>query len=299
MRSRTFRGRVRRTRDSRYRCGHQRSDRTWPRHPDYGSPMPPASMERTTSTACCGRTRTISRRRRRRRRCIGAGRGASSRWLLALPEYNRRQYEAPVRHARHDPGVPAGALLRRPVEIELRPLAAVARGIRAEIAAVRAPLDRAVAHRARLIDLGAVVVHPVGRIVAVRRRHVPASPSMPPSADAVLGSTCGNAWHSVHCSRIASPFSLTCLPSWQRKQPGESLCPTLFGKFFHVSGLPCARRIERRQHQDLLASRRRIALRRPCLRRQRRPSVRPSAISFVNFAARSSSGPRDSGAPSR
>src|SRR5512143_195165 len=51
-------------------------------------------------------------------------------------------------------------------------------------------------------------------------------------------STCGSAWHSVHCRRIASPLSVMCLPSWQRKHPGKSLCPTLLGKFFHVSGFP-------------------------------------------------------------
>ena len=42
--------------------------------------------------------------------------------------------------------------------------------------------------------------------------------------------TCGRSWHSVHCSRIDSPFSFRCLPLWQRKQPGESLCREWFGK---------------------------------------------------------------------
>ena len=41
--------------------------------------------------------------------------------------------------------------------------------------------------------------------------------------------TIGIEWHRLHSRRIAAPSPLRCFPSWQRKQPGESLCPTLLG----------------------------------------------------------------------
>ena len=30
-------------------------------------------------------------------------------------------------------------------------------------------------------------------------------------------------------ARTSSPLAVLCLSSWQRKQPGQSLCPMLFG----------------------------------------------------------------------
>src|SRR5208282_790980 len=44
--------------------------------------------------------------------------------------------------------------------------------VRAETAAVRPPLDLAVAQRAAAVDLGAMVVHPIGLLVARWRREV-------------------------------------------------------------------------------------------------------------------------------
>ena len=58
------------------------------------------------------------------------------------------------------------------IEVHFRPLAPVARRIGAEAAAVRAPLDLAVAHRAAVVHVRAMIVHPVRLFVARRRREV-------------------------------------------------------------------------------------------------------------------------------
>ena len=97
---------------------------------------------------------------------------------------------------------------------------------------------------------GPVIVHPVGRAVAVRRRQARTRPWTRPSSSFPAMLTCGMSWHSVHWSLIASPFSLKCLPSWQRKQPGESLCPTWFGNDFHVRSFAFElRQLEDSQHR--------------------------------------------------
>ena len=36
-------------------------------------------------------------------------------------------------------------------------------------------------------------------------------------------------WHAEQSFVMVCPSALVWLPSWQRKQPGESLCPRLFG----------------------------------------------------------------------
>ena len=43
----------------------------------------------------------------------------------------------------------------------------------------------------------------------------------------------GMLWQMLQCRRMGSPSELWCLPSWHRKQPGNSMCPPcplLFGK---------------------------------------------------------------------
>src|SRR3972149_3062873 len=41
--------------------------------------------------------------------------------------------------------------------------------------------------------------------------------------------TTGMEWHRLHSSLTASPLVVRCLPSWQRRQPGENLCCALSG----------------------------------------------------------------------
>ena len=117
-----------------------------------------------------------------------------------------------------------------------------------------APLDRAVAHRARAVDLRAVVVHPVRRLVAVRRRQAGRDRRRDRALRRFPAATCGSAWQSVHCRRIASPFSFMCLPSWQRKQPGEVLVPDVVREVLPGERLAVALAGERRQHAGSAAS---------------------------------------------
>ena len=67
------------------------------------------------------------------------------------------------------------------------------------------------AHRATSVELHPMVVHEVWLIVRWRRSQ---SSGYGRCYEPHCPATCGRSWHSVHCSRMASPFSLKCFPSW-------------------------------------------------------------------------------------